>query len=205
MVINEVIALVDSLIPGNPYKNQKLQWINEVDGYIWKELYRYKDTLIINKESGVDTFKLSEGVIFNDITNVYVDDEEIPRIDHSFQKTTGYYKGRDNTVKIYPAPKEPAGNVAIVYLMPFVTHKNINEKTLVDAPYDKMYYEYIMAKIHFFNKDYAAYNNTVDVFNASFEDYMIWWTSRNPCERNDMDCGSLGQSTTHRLLKKIGM
>lgn len=38
-------------------------------------------------------------------------------------------------------------------------------------PYSKMYEEYIIAQIHWNNKDIQEYNNMITVFNNTFEEY----------------------------------
>ena len=50
-------------------------------------------------------------------------------------------------------------------------------------PYDHAYVEWISAKIDFNNKEYGAYNNGVDVFNNTYEEYKKFWRrTHNPLD-----------------------
>lgn len=50
-------------------------------------------------------------------------------------------------------------------------------------PYDNAYVEWIGAKIDFNNKEYGAYNNAVDVFNSTYDEYKKYWRrTHNPLD-----------------------
>ena len=42
-------------------------------------------------------------------------------------------------------------------------------------PYDNAYVEYLSAKIDFNNREYNSYNNSVEVFNNTYEEYRKYW------------------------------
>lgn len=58
--------------------------------------------------------------------------------------------------------------------------KLLNEELLVTSPYDRMYREYIEAKIDWYNKDYESYNNSIKVFDATWKDFTNYYKQRNP-------------------------
>ena len=46
---------------------------------------------------------------------------------------------------------------------------------LVDPPHDKLYWAYLTAMIDFANGEYNKYQNTMQMFNASFGEFMRWF------------------------------
>ncbi len=56
----------------------------------------------------------------------------------------------------------------------------IDDETEVDAPYDRMYVEYILAKIALYQHDYETYTAHMIQYNNLFEDYLKDYKTRNP-------------------------
>lgn len=46
---------------------------------------------------------------------------------------------------------------------------------LVRPPHDKLYISYLMAMIDFANGEYNKYQNTMQLFNAQFSEFMRWF------------------------------
>ena len=46
---------------------------------------------------------------------------------------------------------------------------------LVPAPHDELYLRWLEAQIHYHNGEYGKYNNAVEMFNASYEDYRKYY------------------------------
>ena len=58
-----------------------------------------------------------------------------------------------------------------------------NEELTICKPYDSAYVEWISAKIDFNNKEYNSYNNAVDVFNNTYDEYKKYWRRKhNPLD-----------------------
>jgi hypothetical protein len=206
LTIENIMSLVDAWRPGHPYlAAHQMQWINEVEGYIWKELFEYKTPHAILRENGISAYDLPEGVEFKDVTNVYVDGEEIFRIDCTFKDTTGYYRGSDGKLNIYPMPTEDdtAEGLEVIYLTPFTRHTESSETVYVEAPYEKMYYEYNIAKADFNSRKYSDYNNMVDAFNNTFSDYINYLEERKAFIKDEARWNLLKQRAARELLKKI--
>ena len=49
---------------------------------------------------------------------------------------------------------------------------------LVKPPHDKLYWTYLTALIDFANGEYLKYQNTLQMFNSHFGEYMRWYASR---------------------------
>lgn len=50
-----------------------------------------------------------------------------------------------------------------------------DELLTICKPYDNAYVEWISAKIDFNNKEFGSYNNSVDVFNNTYDEYKKYW------------------------------
>lgn len=50
-----------------------------------------------------------------------------------------------------------------------------DKELLVHAPHDKLYWAYLAAMIDFANGEYDRYQNTMQVFNAYFGEFMRWF------------------------------
>lgn len=46
---------------------------------------------------------------------------------------------------------------------------------LVEKPYDKLYLSYLYAMIDFANGEYNKYQNSMQMFNAEFSEFMRWF------------------------------
>jgi hypothetical protein len=187
--MSQTIAEIKSILQGiKPEANIIddiiiLQLINEVDGAIHYDIHREKLRKDIALVAGQAEYSLPEGVTFDLIDMVYVNDEEIPKIDETYKDTTGFLKGsNDNTVKIYPVPElsdtQDNTSLTVVYLKPFPKHTVLNNTVLAGPPYDKMYYEYLSAKISLFKGDTPTYTNMIGIFNASKAEYETWYNER---------------------------
>ena len=55
----------------------------------------------------------------------------------------------------------------------YETHKDI--ELLVKPPHDKLYWTYLTAMIDFANGEYNKYQNTMQLFNSHFGEFMRWF------------------------------
>lgn len=55
----------------------------------------------------------------------------------------------------------------------------INEETIINAPYDAMYIDFLLAKCCYYQRDYSAYNQHIVAFNSKLSDYANWYIERN--------------------------
>lgn len=169
-----------------------IQLINEVDGYIFCNILKQQSTQNISLVQNQSEYTLSTGVNFDHVDQVYLYDNPLFKIDQGFKDTTGFYKGStNNKIKIYPVPtaSDAVGvtNLTITYLNQFTRYTALTDYVLVNAPHDKMYYEYISAKINLFNENMSSYNDMVTLYNASMLDYKAWYEERYTNRKVDLN------------------
>lgn len=54
---------------------------------------------------------------------------------------------------------------------------NADTELLVQPPHDKLYWAYLTAMIDFANGEYSKYQNTMQMFNNSFGEFMRWFAN----------------------------
>ena len=201
--INEILQIADTLKANTYDISAKLQWINEVDGSIWTELFKYKKTAIIETTEGITTYPLPEGANFNRITNAYLDGIEIPKLSNAQYKTTGISRGDTGKISLYPAPTEN-GELVVSYVESYIPHSISDMATtevLAESPYDKMYIHYLSAMVDFTRREFSSYNNTLQLFNQAYIEYAEWLTKNGAIERRDWGCISLLQGLQNKSTK----
>ena len=201
--INEVLQIVDAIKPNTYDISAKLQWINEVDGSIWTELFKYKKTAIIEITEDISAYPLPEGANFNRITNAYLDGIEIPKLSNAQYKTTGISRGDTGKISLYPTPTEN-GELVVSYVESYIPHSISDMATtevLAESPYDKMYIHYLSAMVDFTRREFSSYNNTLQLFNQAYIEYAEWLTKNGAIERRDWGCISLLQGLQNKSTK----
>lgn len=201
--INEILQIADTLKPNTYDISAKLQWINEVDGSIWTELFKYKKTAIIEITEDISAYPLPEGANFNRITNAYLDGIEIPKLSNAQYKTTGISRGDTGNIILYPVPIGN-GELVVSYVESYIPHSISDMATtevLAESPYDKMYIHYLSAMVDFTRREFSSYNNTLQLFNQAYIEYAEWLTKNGAIERRDWGCISLLQGLQNKSTK----
>ena len=177
MLISAKITQIDELKPNSYSSPTKLGWINYVDGAVWNEIYKYTGFSDVMRLTGVAAYALPVGVDFNLVTNVYIDGEEIFKIDFKDFETTGYYRGADGKLNIYPVPtaNDVTAGLRIIHRLPYVPHAATTEEAYMPGPYDKAYDDYLMAMIDKYNQEMDGYNNNLGFYNGGIKEYATWY------------------------------
>lgn len=193
--VNEILQLSDSIKPSSDDIKLKIQWINDVDGAIWTQLFKYTKGCEIHLTANTATYVLPQDVNFNRIVAAYMNDEEVPKLSASQHMTTGVSRGTDNTINVYPTPLED-GVLKLAYYEEFKPHTEtgvLSEKVLAEQPFDKLYLFYISAMVDFTRNEFNTYNNSRIMFNAAFNEFAEWLVRTHAIERSEFSCNSLLQ------------
>jgi hypothetical protein len=175
MLLSALLTLIDELKPGNKFSSAiKTSWINEVEGQLWNEVYKYKG---LQSYSTASNYALPTNTGIEHVKEVYAGTDLMSQIDVGQKETTGYYY--DKTLgKIVVYPTTGYTTVDIAYLLPFAPKISTDALSVV-SPFDRMFIEYLSAKIDFYSQNYAAYNNEMAAFNQTFQEYSDWWNAKN--------------------------
>ncbi|MBQ2764125.1 MAG: hypothetical protein IJF43_03685 [Firmicutes bacterium] len=187
MNIQKIIDYIDGIKP-NPYTEEdKVIWLNEVEGVI------QTDVLLREPEEIVTyyyrTLWEGEGICFaDDATLILPQPAEV----HKGGKVTlsglsaalgnelidaevvdVREKGR--VLKFAPGTFSKIGITETAEAM--VEFDGAETELLAEAPYQKLYYTYLMAMIDLANGDYSKYQNAMTLFNSHLVCYTRWKAS----------------------------
>ena len=77
--------------------------------------------------------------------------------------------------------------IAVEDVIVYSWEEDENTELLVRPPHDKLYWTYLTAMIDFANGEYNKYQNTMEMFNAYFSEYMRWFAERyRPADGEDV-------------------
>lgn len=67
--------------------------------------------------------------------------------------------------------------MASAEIITYSWERDRNTALLVEPPHDKLYGAYLAAMIDFANGEYDRYQNTMQMFNAHFHEFMRWFAN----------------------------
>ena len=126
MTPNKAIEIVDRLKPNSYSEEDKLRWINELDGMVKRLVFQWT----------TDKYK--------------ADMEE-------------QYKNKKITEKEY---KE-----FLDKLEDYAYPDDMDKELIIPSPFDDCYTLFLEAKMDYYNREYAHYNNTAMMFEAQYSEF----------------------------------
>lgn len=184
MNIQKIIDYIDGIKP-NPYTEEdKVMWLNEVEGVI------QTDVLLRGPADIVTYFYRSlwegEGIVFADDATLILPD---PAVVHKGGRVTlsGLTVALGNelieavveaveeggrVLKFAPGTFSKVGVTETAEAM--LEFDGSNTELLAEAPFQKLYYTYLMAMIDLMNGDYSKYQNAMTLFNSHLTCYSRW-------------------------------
>ena len=170
--IADVIKRVDEWLPNVFSASDKLDWCYECTMHILNECPVY-DTYSKVKARDGGVVMLPKGVGVCDIAELYVNGKNLPVTNET--DFGGYVlKKGDEVVVVYRKyPDEYE-----------LTEGEVGEdvETVVGAPYESMYVDYVCAQIAFLQNDAAEYNKFIGAFNDKFSAYKVYYKSNSPSD-----------------------
>lgn len=125
MTPNKAIEIIDGLKPNAYSEEDKLRWINELDGLVKRLVFQWDETYLKEIEAQCKSGKITE--------------EEYNEL---IKKTKPYS---------YP--------------------EDMDTELLIPAPFDDCYTLFLEAKIDYYNREYANYNNSAAMFEAQYSEF----------------------------------
>ena len=193
--IGALITAIDSLKP-NPYTNdQKLEWLDEVEGRIIAEVVKMYEKQVITVTSDILTYNLNSGYNSMDIVDVFFDKKTVSRTDirelydaYITDNTTYTDANTNNSTLVFQTGKNV--EVIIIYQKKHVPYMvagwtvSSQYYLLVESPYSQIYMAYVEAKIDWYKKNYEGYNNNMAMFSEVFEAFTKWYRDHSPVNSN---------------------
>lgn len=169
MTIREALDQADALHP-NPFDDAiKLTWLAECEGLIQKTVFKLAQDALWHPElthreqtraifTG-NTVSFPDIVDFREGETVTIGDAEAVILGVSFDRLT------------WTLDRElPEGERDVA-----IAADRSGDKLMVEWPFDKLYPEYVGARIDYANRDYDAYHNTMTVYNTFLDEFARWF------------------------------
>lgn len=121
----KAIEIIDKLKPNSYGEEDKLRWINELDGLVKRLVFQWDEKYIQDLETQHKSGELKE------------------------EK----YKELMDKMKQYVYPDD------------------MDTELLISAPFDDVYTLFLEAKIDYYNREFAYYNNSASMFEAQFSEF----------------------------------
>ena len=125
MTPNKAIEIVDKLKPNSYSEEDKLRWINELEGLVKRLVFQWDEKYVEELKKQLEDGKLTEEK-YNELID---------------------------KMKSYAYPDD------------------MDKELLVQAPYDDVYTLFLEAKIDYYNREIANYNNSAMMFEAQYNEY----------------------------------
>lgn len=184
----KIADLITSLngLKDNSYSDaQILEWLNEVESQIKAEVIKSYERQTITVTSDTLEYDLTTGYNQMDVIDIYIDKELIDKNDLRdmynayITDNTSFSDAETNNSKLVFQEGIDA-DVIITYQQKHTPYTATTSYLLVEPPYSKLYTEYISAKIDYFDKEYTAYNNGIQIYNQTLENFRGWYNKRKP-------------------------
>ena len=150
MTVKECIDFVDGIKPNAFTNQQKTVWINECEGMVQTEVFLWAVEQVIAYEY-YEPFSTAATY------------------------AAGDYAEKDGTVYICTTAITTPGAWDSTKWEETTLRDDKNREMLVAPPHDKLYRSYLTAMVDFANGEYEKYDNTMQMFNANYGEFMRWF------------------------------
>lgn len=69
-------------------------------------------------------------------------------------------------------------------ICPQIDMDSYDTELIADGPYSRLYEEYLLCKIDFYNQEWESYNNSASQFQQSYNEYAAYYNSMHKYKRN---------------------
>lgn len=179
MTYSELITYVDQAITNNVEESYKLNWLNELDSNIYRDICTEFRTNVISLSDGVAAYDLTE-YKFEDIQKVVVDGKEYIKMSALDYVDGSYYKS-DLKLSLYPTPNASSVSATIIRLYK-PTEKTADTQdteleicSMFGKEFSSIYEHYLRYKILFHQREYIESNQIAEMFNDASKTFSAWY------------------------------
>jgi len=184
MTIKQVFDYVDEVMP-NAFSNAvKTAWLNEVEGKVQTEVFLNNETECFQYNYSAD---VTTPITFPDDHTIGIADKFALKQFRPGGKITmtptGIYAGNAVTNAVIQSVNADglvfADNTfsatGTTEVSTAISFDGSSCELLVEYPHSKIYGEYIIARIHYANKEYDNYSASMAMFNDFWGEFMRWF------------------------------
>ena len=184
MNIQTLFDYVDEIKPNAFSDDTKLVWLNEVEGQVQTEVF------LLNEREVIEyclSATVTTPITFPDSKTMGIADKDVlkkfrPGGKLTFSPGSPYAANAKTDIAIQGVNADgllfPAGTFSVTGDTEVSTELTFDGSTtelLVEPPHSKLYAEYVMARIDYANGEYDKYQNSMQMFNAFWGEFMRWF------------------------------
>jgi len=189
MTLQTLFDYIDEIKPNAFSNDTKTVWLNEVEGMVQTEAFLLSEKEIVEYHYSAS---VSTPVTFPDGHTLGIADKSVLRQFRPGGKLTfspgSPYTGNAKTDIVIQGVNAdgllfPAGSFATTggtAVTTTLSYDGSSSELLVEPPHSKLYAEYILARIDYANGEYDKYENSMQMFNAFWGEFMRWF-ARTHC------------------------
>lgn len=184
MTIQTLFDYVDEIKPNAFSDDTKLVWLNEVEGQVQTEVFLLNEREVVeyNLSATVTT-----PITFPDDHTMGIADKDVlkkfrPGGLLTFSPGSPYAANAKTDIAIQGVNADgllfPEGTFSVTgdtEVSTELTFDGSTSELLVEPPHSKLYAEYLMARIDYANGEYDKYQNSMQMFNAFWGEFMRWF------------------------------
>jgi hypothetical protein len=189
---SEIIAAVDELLPNNYSLDRKVEWINDLEKYLFNNVI--KDKILLEEKTDIIANQagyLIEAFSIADVEHLYVNGQRYKKMMPNNYRNESYSycevleSGR-RKLRLNPVPSENIANGLTIYRR--MRPMQFDKETIMTTPpalgfydnYKDIYLFYLLAQIAYFQKDTDDYNNHSLRFNREVENFQKYLQENYP-------------------------
>ncbi len=184
MTIKALFDYVDEIKPNAFSDATKTVWLNEVEGMVQTEAFLWHDSECFQYRYAA---QVSAAISFPDDHTMGFSDLTVlkyfrPGGKLTFTPGSPYAGNAKTNIAIQGVgangllfAENSFSATGTTEVTTPLTYDGSGVELLVEPPHSKLYAEYIMARIDYANGEYDKYDNTMQMFNAFWGEFMRWF------------------------------
>lgn len=179
MTYNEMITYVDQAITNSVEESYKLNWLNELDRNIFRDICTEFRTDVISLADGVADYDLV-GYKFEDIQKVVVDGNEYMKMSALDYVESSYYKN-ELQLSIFPVPTASSNELKVIRIYKPIAKTELTQDVELELcamfgnEFSVVYEYYLRYKILFHQREYIESNQMAAMFNDASKTFSAWY------------------------------
>ena len=185
MIISDLITYVDDVYSNTLSDSSKIIFINKMEQKVYSEIIKEKTEIPLDVETGVESYPVDEGKIFEDILVLKVNNVEYTLGDVDLNAEKQYFK-KNGEIALNPIPTQDSTDGIVIFyrkLPELKTLANIDTDTtsIIDDfgfRWIDLYRFFLSWEINISLKEFIEANNWAALYNEKESELFNWYKDK---------------------------
>ena len=185
MIISDLITYVDDVYSNTLSDSSKIIFINKMEQKVYSEIIKEKTEIPLDVETGVESYPVDEGKIFEDILVLKVNNVEYTLGDVDLNAEKQYFK-KNGEIALNPIPTQDSTDGIVIFyrkLPELKTLANIDNDTtsIIDDfgfRWIDLYRFFLSWEINISLKEFIEANNWAALYNEKESELFNWYKDK---------------------------